>query len=403
MTTVTSTVRRPVRKIGILAWLKKNLFSTWYNAILTLILSWLIYQILSGFVVWAFNANWAPVVTSPILYAVGQYPKDELWRVGLSLSIVSFLFGLSWAIWGNLIRNFGIMILLGFIVLGIFLPFAFKEIQESILRLYFVANILVLGLGYLLGRSRFAKVRWVAIGWLISLPIILILLRGLSFVDGLTVIQTTVWGGLMINLLLAAVGIAASFPLGVLLALGRRSSLPVVKTFCTLFIELVRGVPLVSILFMASIMLPLFLPDDLRIDRLLRALIGITLFSAAYMAENVRGGLQAIPLGQYDAAKAIGLNGSLTTLLIVLPQALRIIIPTIAGQFISLFKDTTLVVIVGLIDILGIGRSLLAGNPEWVTAQTEVYIFIAVVFWIFTYSMSTSSRRLEKALGVGVR
>ncbi len=403
MTTVTSTVRRPVRKIGILAWLRKNLFSTWYNAILTLILSWLIYQVLSGFVVWAFNANWAPVVTSPILYAVGQYPKDQLWRVGLSLLIVSFLFGLSWAIWGNLIRNFAIMILLGFIVVGIFLPFAFKEIQENLLRLYFVANILVLGLGYLLGRSRFANVRWAAIGWLISLPIILILLRGLSFVDGLTVIQTTLWGGLMINLLLAAVGIAASFPLGVLLALGRRSSLPVVKTFCTLFIELVRGVPLVSILFMASIMLPLFLPDDLRIDRLLRALIGITLFSAAYMAENVRGGLQAIPLGQYDAAKAIGLSGSLTTLLIILPQALRIVIPTIAGQFISLFKDTTLVVIVGLIDILGIGRSLLAGNPGWVTAQTEVYIFIAVVFWIFTYSMSTSSRRLEKALGVGVR
>jgi general L-amino acid transport system permease protein len=295
------------------------------------------------------------------------------------------------------------MILLGFIVVGIFLPFAFKEIQENLLRLYFVANILVLGLGYLLGRSRFANVRWAAIGWLISLPIILILLRGLSFVDGLTVIQTTLWGGLMINLLLAAVGIAASFPLGVLLALGRRSSLPVVKTFCTLFIELVRGVPLVSILFMASIMLPLFLPDDLRIDRLLRALIGITLFSAAYMAENVRGGLQAIPLGQYDAAKAVGLSGSLTTLLIILPQALRIVIPTIAGQFISLFKDTTLVVIVGLIDILGIGRSLLAGNPGWVTAQTEVYIFIAVVFWIFTYSMSTSSRRLEKALGVGVR
>jgi general L-amino acid transport system permease protein len=295
------------------------------------------------------------------------------------------------------------MILLGFIVLGIFLPLAFKEIQESLLRLYFVANILVLGLGYLLGRTRFAKARWVVVGWLLSVPIIIILLRGLSSAENLPVIQTTLWGGLMINLLLAAVGIAVSFPLGVLLALGRRSSLPVVKTFSTLFIELVRGVPLVSILFMASIMLPLFLPENIRIDRLLRALIGITLFSAAYMAENVRGGLQAIPIGQYDAAKAIGLSGTLTTLLIVLPQALRIIIPTIVGQFISLFKDTTLVVIVGLIDILGIGRSLLAGNPEWITAQTEVYIFIAAVFWIFTYSMSTSSRRLEKALGVGVR
>jgi general L-amino acid transport system permease protein len=204
-------------------------------------------------------------------------------------------------------------------------------------------------------------------------------------------------------LLLAAVGIAASFPLGVLLALGRRSSLPVVKTFSTLFIELVRGVPLVSILFMASIMLPLFLPENIRIDRLIRALIGITLFSAAYMAENIRGGLQAIPLGQYDAAKAIGLSGTLTTLLIILPQAIRLVIPAIVGQFISLFKDTTLVVIVGLLDILGIGKSILSTNPEWVNAQKEVYLFIALVFWVFTFSMSRSSRRLEKELGVGER
>lgn len=403
MTTTTPTIRRPDRRIGIVAWLRRNLFNTWYNSILTVLLLWVIYQVLSGFLVWLVNANWAPVVTSPILYAVGQYPQEELWRVGLALSIVSFLFGVSWAIWGNLIRNFAIMILVGFIVIGIVLPFAFKEIQAIILRLYFVANILVLGLGYLLGRSRFGKVRLLAVGWLLSLPIILILLRGLSFAENLPVIETTVWGGLMINLLLAAVGIALSFPLGILLALGRRSSLPVLKTFCTLFIELVRGVPLVSILFMASIMLPLFLGDSIRIDRLLRALLGITLFSAAYMAENVRGGLQAIPLGQYDAAKAVGLSGSLTTLLIVLPQALRLVIPAIVGQFIALFKDTTLVVIVGLIDILGIGRSILAGNPAWVTAQAEVYIFIAAVFWIFTYSMSTSSRRLEKALGVGVR
>jgi general L-amino acid transport system permease protein len=241
------------------------------------------------------------------------------------------------------------------------------------------------------------------IGWLISFPVVIILLRGISGVELLPTIETTLWGGLMVNVLLAAVGIAASFPLGVLLALGRRSKLPVVKTFCTLFIELVRGVPLVTILFMASIILPLFLPEEIRIDRLVRALIGITLFSAAYMAENIRGGLQAIPLGQYDAAKAIGLNSTLTTLLIILPQAIRLVIPAIVGQFISLFKDTTLVVIVGLLEILGVGRSILAGNPEWVSAQAEVYIFIAAVFWVFTYSMSRSSRQLEKELGVGER
>ena len=155
--------------------------------------------------------------------------------------------------------------------------------------------------------------------------------------------------------------------------------------------------------FMASIILPLFLPGDFRIDRLIRALIGITMFSAAYMAENIRGGLQAIPLGQYDAAKAIGLNGTLTTLLIILPQAIRLVIPAIVGQFIALFKDTTLVLIVGLLEILGVGKAILGGNPQWITAQTEVYLFVAAAFWVFTFSLSRSSRRLEKALGVGER
>ncbi|MGH2537063.1 MAG: amino acid ABC transporter permease, partial [Candidatus Promineifilaceae bacterium] len=175
------------------------------------------------------------------------------------------------------------------------------------------------------------------------------------------------------------------------------------RLFCILFIELIRSVPLVTILFMFSILLPLFLPAEVRVDRLLRALVGITLFSSAYMAENVRGGLQAIPLGQYDAARAIGLNNTYTTLLIVLPQALRLVIPALVGQFISLFKDTTLVVIVGILEILGIAKSIVLGNPEYVGAQAEVYLFVAAVFWIFTYSMSHASRRLERRLGVGER
>jgi len=337
------------------------------------------------------------------LYVVGQYPQEELFRVGISILIISFLFGFSWAIWGNLIRNFAVMLAVGFLLLGILVPFDLANVTQTTLRLFFFGNIAIMLIGYGLGRTPLGKVKWALVLWLLSLPVIVVLLHGFSDSERLPIVLTTLWGGLLINLLLAAVGIAASFPLGVLLALGRRSSLPVVKTFSTLFIELVRGVPLVSILFMASIMLPLFLPEDFRIDRLLRALIGITLFSAAYMAENVRGGLQAIPLGQYDAAKAIGLSGSLTTLLIILPQALRLVIPAIVGQFISLFKDTTLVVIVGLIDILGIGKSILASNPEWTAAQAEVYIFVAAVFWIFTFSMSYSSRRLEKALGVGER
>jgi general L-amino acid transport system permease protein len=401
--TVTQTITRPTRSLGPIGWMRKNLFSTWYNALLTIISLYVVIRVLIGLVNWLLNANWDPVTTSPILYAVGQYPQEELWRIGLSLWIVSFLFGLSWAVWGNLIRNVAITMAVGFLIIGIILPFDLANVTRTVLRLFIFSNIALLLIGYGIGQTPVGKVKWVLAGWILSLPIIVVLLRGLSPVENLPLIDTTLWGGLMVNLLLAAIGIAASVPLGVLLALGRRSSLPVVKVFSTLFIEIIRGVPLISILFMASIMLPLFLPDEFRIDRMIRALIGITMFSAAYMAENVRGGLQAIPLGQYDAAKAVGLSGTLTTLLIVLPQALRLVIPAIVGQFIALFKDTTLVLIVGLIEILGIGKSIIAGNPEWVGAQAEVYIFVALVFWVFTYSMSHSSRRVEKALGVGER
>jgi general L-amino acid transport system permease protein len=404
MTAATPSIRRrPDQRLGPVKWLRKNLFNTWYNAILTILALWIIYRLVTSLVRWLLQANWAPVTTSPILYAVGQYPLADLWRIGLCLWIVSFMFGMSWALWGNIIRNFAIMMALGFIVIGILLPFDLENVSRTILRIYFFSNVAVLLIGFGIGHTPLGKARWVLVGWILSLPIIVVLLHGIAGSERLPLVETTLWGGLMLNLLLAGVGIAASFPIGVLLALGRRSSLPVVKTFCTLFIELVRGVPLVGILFMASIILPLFLPEDVRIDRLVRALIGITLFSAAYVAENVRGGLQAIPLGQYDAAKAIGLNGTLTTLLIILPQALRLVIPAIVGQFIALFKDTTLVVIVGLIEILGIGKTILAGNPEWIGAQKEVYLFIAAVFWVFTYSMAYSSHRLEKLLGVGER
>jgi len=215
-------------------------------------------------------------------------------------------------------------------------------------------------------------------------------------------VSTNEWGGLLLTFVLAIVGIALSFPFGVLLALGRRSDLPAIRLLSTAYIEIVRGVPLVTILFMASIMLPLFLPGEIRIDRVLRALGGITLFSAAYVAENVRGGLQAIPQGQIEASNAIGLNVLQRNLHIVLPQALRAVIPANVGLFISLLKDTTLVAIVGLLELLGIGRAVLA-QPQWFGAQMEVYVFIAIVFFILCYTMSQASYRLEAQLGVGKR
>ncbi|MGL5807080.1 MAG: amino acid ABC transporter permease, partial [Xenococcaceae cyanobacterium] len=187
------------------------------------------------------------------------------------------------------------------------------------------------------------------------------------------------------------------FPFGVLLALGRQSKLPVISWLSTAYIEILRGLPLIGILFMAQVMLPLILPPNVRPDRVVRAIAGYTLFTAAYVAENVRGGLQSIPRGQTEAAKALGLNTPLTLLLVVLPQAIRAVIPSTVGQFISLFKDTSLLALVGLTDLLGISQSILA-NPKYLGKYTEVYLFIAVIYWLGCYSMSLASKRLEKQL-----
>ena len=229
---------------------------------------------------------------------------------------------------------------------------------------------------------------------IISYPIIaFILLYGGAF--GLEVIETHQWGGLFLTLVIAIVGIAGAFPLGVALALGRQSNLPVIRAFCRLFIELWRGVPLITVLFMASVMLPLFLPQGLDINKLLRVLICIMLFASAYLAEVIRGGLQSIPSGQQEAATALGLGYWHTMRYIILPQALQYVIPGIVNTFIGLFKDTTLVLIVGLFDFLGIVQAA-ATNPKWLGHAIEGYVFAAFIFWCFCFSMSRFSRRLEQ-------
>jgi general L-amino acid transport system permease protein len=401
MDAVAEAMPRPVVAGGPLHWARRNLFSNWFNAILT-IGALIVFARLGALIVrWLLNANWTPIVASPILYLAGQYPPAELWRPAAAILLVAFMFGLSWGKWGDLLRTFALLMLIGFTVVAV-LPVGLGVLSIRF-RLVLLAGDGLLLLGYALGRRGVVSSRNLVFLWLLSFAAIYFLLRGSTRVAQLPIVETTAWGGLMLNLLLAGVGILASFPLGIALALGRRSKLPVVRIFSILFIEIVRGVPLVTILFMASLMLPLFLPQDVRIDRVIRALIGITLFSAAYMAENVRGGLQAIPQGQYEAAKAIGLNNTLTTGLIILPQALRLVIPAIVGQFIALFKDTTLVYIVGLLELLGIAKSIVLGNPEFVGAHAEVLIFVAFIFWAFTFSLSHSSRRLERALGVGIR
>jgi general L-amino acid transport system permease protein len=228
---------------------------------------------------------------------------------------------------------------------------------------------------------------------IVTFPIVSYILMAGGF-GLLPVVETHQWGGLTLSLIIASVGIIVSFPIGVVLALGRRSDLKVIKLFSTIFIEFIRGVPLITILFMASFVLPLFLESSTNFDKLLRALIGIALFQAAYFAEVVRGGLQAIPKGQYEAADAIGLSYFQKNALIILPQALKISIPNIVGSSISLFKDSTLVLIIGLMDMLAM-VNMTSNDPYWLGRETEGFVFVTIVFWVILYSMSRYSRKLE--------
>lgn len=234
--------------------------------------------------------------------------------------------------------------------------------------------------------------------WIVVLTTAAILMWGGIF--GLTYVENSNWGGLPVTLLLATFAIALSFPVGVVLALGRRSKMPAIKSICVVYIELIRGVPLISLLFMASLMLPLFLPEGLTIDKLLRALIAMVLFAAAYVAETVRGGLQAIPKGQFEGAESLGLGYWQQMRLIILPQALKIVIPPLVGIFISMFKDTSLVVIIGIFDLTLAAKSALA-DSNWQGFGVEAYVFISLIYFIFCFSMSRYSQVLERRLSVG--
>lgn len=392
----------PPEPPGLLIWIRKNLFNNWYNSILTIGSSALIAFILFSLFRWIFFlADWRPVTTAPLLYLVGQYPRDQLWRLGLILIIMSLLFGASWRKWGGVMRTFSL-------TYAVFLIFValWPSPQDGLplqLRLFMLANLAVILLGYKIGGYSKFRGMYLAFAWLLSLAGNLLLLNGSDAFGKLDVVSTTLWGGLLVTLLLAIGGITLSFPIGLILALGRQSSLPVFRWICTIIIEVVRGVPLIGLLFLSSLILPLFLPPEIRIDRLLRALLGMIIFSAAYMAENVRGGLAAVPHGQVEAAKALGHNGFQITGLIVLPQALRAVIPPIVGQFISLFKDTTLASGVAVLELLSVGRSIVQSTPEFIGLQMEVYAFIALIFWIFSYMMSNASQQIEVALGVGER
>ncbi|AFZ09220.1 neutral amino acid ABC transporter membrane protein [Oscillatoria nigro-viridis PCC 7112] len=380
-------------------WARKNLFSTWYNSILTVVCLIVAFLTIKGIIVWATTkAQWRVLEANLPLFFAGRFPSESYWRLWIVAAIIALLGGLTW---GNIQRqerlwNAPLLIILGAAVVG-----AVISPIDLTSRLYLLGIIIAAAASYAIGRQINPKIMgWMPGIWALSFPIILWLIKGGL---GLTEVSTNDWGGLVLTLFLAVISIVLSFPLGVLLALGRQSSLPVIRLLSTLYIEIIRGLPLIGILFLGQVMLQLFLPPEYpKLDRVIRAIAGLTLFSAAYLAENVRGGLQAVPRGQIEAAKSIGLNTPLLTILIVLPQALRTVIPAIGGQFIGLFMDTSLLSLFGMLELVGISRAVLA-NPSYIGRYAEVYIFVGIIYWVFCYSMSLASRKIERTLGVGQR
>ena len=372
MNEITESRKPPVATTGILGWLRMNLFSNWINSLVSLFVLYILIQFIPWILNWTifaadfkYNFNgaeitdrtmcsrvldpenggacWAIIYVRFYQFMYCFYPRDEVWRVNLS-----------------------------YIMLAVaVVPLLFDKFPF---------------------RKHFLKFTYV-------FPVIAFFLLNGGL--GLESVSTNKWGGLLVTLVLGCTGIALAFPLGIVLALGRRSNLPVISMMCTLFIEFIRGVPLITLLFFGMVMLPLFLPEGVNMDGLARVLVAVTLFQSAYMAEVIRGGLQAIPQGQYEAARSIGLSYWQMNMKIVLPQAIRISIPSIVNTSIGLFKDTTLVIIVGLLDLLGIGRGALA-DTTWLGLAYEVYFFVSLVFFIFTFAMSRYSLYLEKKLKTGI-
>ena len=358
-TAIADDIGPPASSRGAVGWARANLFNTWYNSILTLVALYLIYRLVSGIVRWAFinavwvgtaqdcqratGACWALITEKYRFMLFATYPWEEQWRPTLVIAafIVMVIISTWRRFWGrNLLTAWGILFIL--------------------------------------------------MAWLVR--------GGL----GLPIVDSQFWGGLLLTLMLSVVGILFAFPLAIVLALGRRSHMPVVRSASVTYIELIRGVPLITVLFMATVMFPLFLPAGMTINNVLSAQVGIILFAAAYLAETVRGGLQSVPKGQFEAADALGLSYWQKMRLIIMPQALRVVIPPLVNSFISTFKDTSLVAIVGLFDLLG-STKLATADPVWRSFSIEAYIFAALIYFTFCFFMSKYSQHLEAAQSAGKR
>ena len=346
-------------RLGPLRWMRTQLFNSWYNAILTVLAVWIIYTTVTGLFVWG-------VVNA----VIGTTPEP-----------CEGIDGACWSIIGDFWR--------------VFLAGRYPEAERWRVLTAYLLVLAMVGASFLRG---FRTWRWFPLAWAVLAALIYLLVRGGVF--GLELIGTRFWGGLMITLGLSSVGLAVGIPAGILLALGRTSQrVPIIKTFCVGFIELVRSVPFIMLLIMSSIMLPMFLPTHWDIDHLLRAQVATILSAAANAAEITRGGMAGIPVGQYEAAKAIGLGYWRVMGLVVLPQALRHMIPVFVSMFIIFVKDTSLVVVVGLFDLLGAAR-LAAQNPKWIGHDIEAFVFVAAIYFLTCFAVSRYSRRLEKKYSV---
>ncbi len=361
----------PSREYGTMAWMRRNLFSSWISSAVTLALIYLIVTRLYAFIQWGLvNAVWV------VPHAANGQPDTRVCRVLEGA-------GACWAVITEKHR---------FIMFG---TYPYEEHWRPALCI-----LLFIGLYVISAQRRFWR-KELGLIWLAVLVLIGILMWGGVF--GLSYVPQERWGGLPITLILATFGIALAFPISVFVALGRRSTkLPAVKVLCVLYVELIRGVPLISVLFMASVMFPLFLPEGINIDKLLRAQVAIILFTAAYLAEVIRGGLQALPKGQYEAGDAMGLSYWQKTGLIILPQALRLVIPPMVNSFIGLFKDTSLVLIIGIFDLLTAGKTAVV-EPAWQGFGIEVYVGVGVIYFIFCFAMSQYSQGLEREFNKHVR
>ncbi|MBZ6076820.1 amino acid ABC transporter permease [Microvirga puerhi] len=410
---------------GPLAWMRENLFSGPVNTILTLVVLYLLYVTIPPVIRFLFTdavwtgtdraacredtvghpvgACWAFVIEKINFFTYGSYPAPERWRVNIFFLLLAI--GVGWLLWLRAPRRdlgavyfFWVFPVASYILLtggnvdfggGFWLTFAIAAVA--------LVGLLVAAAYFLQTSMRTALI--------IGLGIVAVIGITLAFIEwdfGLLPVPTALWGGILVTLLVATVGIVFSLPFGILLALGRRSKLPILRLASVIFIEFVRGVPLITVLIMANTMLPLFLPPDTGVDRLVRPLVGTAIFASAYMAEVVRGGLQAMPKGQYEGAMSLGLNYPQMMILIILPQALRIVIPGIVNTFIGLFKDTSLVSVVGIFDLI---KTIEASriDPNWAapTISYTGYAFAALFYFIFCFGMSRYSIGMERRLAAG--